>query len=119
VDLSGPIDAYLKSVAAGDGILHIFVPHTTAAVTINENADPDVRSDIKRFLMERVPHDWGFQHAEGNSDAHILSSLIGVSLSIFVSNGMPVLGTWQSVFFGEFDGPRRRQVLLKFVPDKA
>lgn len=117
MDLSRPIDACLKAISAHNGLLTIFVPHTTAAVTINENADPDVRADMRSFLRERVPRSWGFRHAEGNSDAHILSSLVGVSLTILVSAGSPVLGTWQSVYFCEFDGPRSRRVLLKFSPD--
>jgi len=117
VDLTVAVDSYLRSVEADTGRLIIFVPHTTAAVTINENADPDVPRDICGFLRSLIPRDWGFCHREGNSDAHILSSLVGVSLTVMVAGGSPVLGTWQSVFFAEFDGPRNRRVLFKFISD--
>lgn len=117
LDLTDAVDTYLRSVHADTGRLIIFVPHTTAAVTINENADPDVPRDICGFLRSLIPKDWGFRHREGNSDAHILSSLVGVSLTVLVAGGSPVLGTWQSVFFAEFDGPRNRRILFKFISD--
>ena len=92
-----------------EGVVVVFTPHTTGAVTINENADPDVPRDVLGHLSEMVPNK-GFRHAEGNSDAHIKSSLVGASETIIVKDGRLVLGTWQSVFFCEFDGPRRRKV---------
>lgn len=97
-----------------DGILLVHTTHTTAGLTINENADPDVKSDMLRALDEIIPK-ISFRHAEGNSDAHIKSSLMGSSLSIPITNGKAVLGIWQGIYFCEFDGPRNRQVLLKFV----
>ncbi len=96
-----------------DGILHVFVPHTTAAVTINENADPDVVRDIEAHMSALVPRDGGFRHSEGNSDGHIKSSLFGCSETVFVEGGKLVLGTWQGIYFCEFDGPRSRKVFVK------
>ncbi len=96
-----------------DGICTVFVPHTTAGVTINENADPDVVHDISGHLMKMVPPGANFAHAEGNSDAHIKSSLVGPSLNLIVSGGRVVLGTWQGIFFAEFDGPRHRKLYIK------
>jgi len=113
------IGSFLREHQAVDGVLVIFVPHTTAAVTINENADPDVKNDILSYLSRLIPADAGFRHMEGNSDAHIKSSLVSPSLSILVSGGKVVLGTWQSVFFCEFDGPRTRKLYLKYIPDLA
>jgi len=96
-----------------EGLCLVFIPHTTAAVTINENADPDVRRDIDMHMSKLVPAGGDYQHSEGNSDGHIKSSLFGPSLTLIVSNGNPVLGTWQSVFFCEFDGPRNRKVVIR------
>ncbi|HAL86416.1 MAG TPA: hypothetical protein DCM31_05810 [Deferribacteraceae bacterium] len=98
-----------------DGILTVFTPHTTAAVTINENADPDVQRDMTAFMNKLVPDEAYFRHSEGNSDAHIKSSLFGCSETIIVENSRLVLGTWQGVYFCEFDGPRQRKVWLKFI----
>ncbi len=97
-----------------DGILTVFVPHTTAGVTINENADPDVACDMTRFMEQLVPNAPGFRHAEGNSDAHIKASLFGSSVQVMVRGGKLWLGTWQGVYFCEFDGPRSRTVQLAF-----
>ncbi len=96
-----------------DGICHVFMPHTTAAVTINENADPDVVRDIETHMSRLVPEDGGFRHSEGNSDGHIKSSLFGCSETVFVEGGKLVLGTWQGIYFCEFDGPRSRKVFVK------
>jgi len=96
-----------------EGLCLVFIPHTTAAVTINENADPDVRRDIDMHMSKLVPARSDYRHSEGNSDGHIKSSLFGPSLTLIVSNGNPVLGTWQSVFFCEFDGPRNRKVVIR------
>lgn len=96
-----------------DGICHIFVPHTTAGITINESADPDVKSDVIMELNKMVPFQDSYQHMEGNSAAHIKASIIGSSVSIFIENGNLQLGTWQGIFLCEFDGPRKRQIWVK------
>ena len=98
----------------GQGVLYVFVPHTTAGVTIQENADPDVKHDLVRKLEELVPKDEPYyRHAEGNSDSHLKTAMLGSSEAILVENGRPVLGTWQGVYLAEFDGPRTRKVLLR------
>jgi len=98
-----------------NGICYVFVPHTTAAVTINENADPDVPRDILMEIGKVIPPDDLYRHIEGNSDAHIKSSLFGASETVIVDSGKLVLGTWQSVFFCEFDGPRSRKLWVKII----
>jgi secondary thiamine-phosphate synthase enzyme len=100
-----------------DGLVNIYIPHTTAAVTINEGADPAVKSDILGYLGELVPESGSFEHVEGNSDSHIKSSLIGNSINVIVENGKLILGTWQAIYFCEFDGPRSRKVYLKLIKD--
>jgi len=99
------------------GVCHLFVPHTTAAVTLNEQADPSVVEDIIEQLDAMVPQHSGYRHSEGNSPAHIKSSLLGSSAMVLVDDGRLVLGTWQGIFFCEFDGPRSRSLLVKIVPD--
>ena len=94
---------------------YVYVPHTTAAVTINENADPDVVSDIIMGLEAIVPENLSYEHAEGNSTAHIKSSMVGVSEEIFIEDGRLVLGTWQGIYFCEFDGPRSRKAHMKII----
>ena len=98
-----------------DGAVLLFVPHTTAAVTVNENADPDVVHDLLMELDKIVPLRDGYRHGEGNSAAHIKSTLVGVSQLLPVADGEPVLGTWQGIYFCEFDGPRRRRLLLQVL----
>jgi secondary thiamine-phosphate synthase enzyme len=98
------------------GVIYIFSPHTTAGIAINEGADPDVCSDIMRFLKTLVPKAWGFKHLEGNSDSHIKTAFVGSSEMVIVDAGELVLGTWQRVFFCEFDGPRNRKFFLKTIP---
>ena len=98
-----------------DGVLTLFVPHTTAGITINENADPDVALDMERFSDELVPQSSHFRHDEGNSDSHIKASFYGSSLQVIVQNGRMWLGTWQGVYFCEFDGPRQRRLQLAFT----
>ncbi len=115
IDITGQIRAALKEGRIQSGVCHVFVPHTTAAVTINENADPDVQKDILSELDKVIPLSDHYRHVEGNSAAHIKSSLVGTSETIFVENGDLVLGTWQSVFFCEFDGPRTRKFIVKFT----
>lgn len=98
-----------------DGIITVFVPHTTAGVTINENADPDVARDMESFSDELVPQSNHFHHSEGNSDAHIKASFYGSSVQVIIWNGKMWLGTWQGIYFCEFDGPRERKVCLAFA----
>jgi secondary thiamine-phosphate synthase enzyme len=116
IDITAPVRDFVRAARCPEGILLIFTPHTTAGVTINENADPAVRHDIGEFFKRRIPRQDYFQHSEGNSPAHILSSLVAASETLIVQNGEALLGTWQGVFFCEFDGPRRRRVHLKILP---
>ncbi len=102
-----------------NGVCYLYVPHTTAGILINEGYDPDVASDMEAAFDRIVPSDLKFKHAEGNSDSHIKVALTGTSQTIFVENGRLALGRWQAVFFGEFDGPRHRELHLKIVPDPA
>ena len=113
IDITEEIEASLREYRIDDAILTLFTPHTTAAITINENADPDVTRDMLYGLAKLIPNDPHFKHAEGNSDAHLKSSLIGVSETLLFEDGHLLLGTWQGVYFCEFDGPRARQVKIK------
>lgn len=110
VNIDHHLNDALKKSGVVEGVMTVFVPHTTAAVTINENADPSVKRDILSYLSKLIPESGNFTHSEGNSDAHIKSSLVGSSVNVIIKNGRMVLGTWQSVFFCEFDGPRNRKV---------
>lgn len=112
--VTGEVDRALSSLTSGDGICTIVVPHTTCAISVNENADPDVPTDLTRALRAMIPK-VNFRHGEGNSDAHLLSMMIGTSLSWPYRNGQLVLGTWQGVYFIELDGPRERKVTLYVV----
>lgn len=114
VPITGQVAALLQQRGWQDGILTLFVPHTTAAVTINENADPDVARDMTWFMEQLVPDVAGFRHAEGNSDAHIKASLFGSSVQVIVRDGKLWLGAWQGIYFCEFDGPRSRKLHLAF-----
>ena len=96
-----------------DGVCHVYVPHTTAGVMINEGADPNLIQDILARLVQLVPQDGRYAHIEDNADSHIKAALVGSSVVVLIRKGAPLLGTWQSVFFCEFDGPRRRQVFLR------
>jgi secondary thiamine-phosphate synthase enzyme len=115
IDITRSVQEAVKKTGVEDGICIIFIPHTTAAVTINENADPSVVQDIVMELNKMVPFKDQYRHTEGNSPAHIKSSLVGCSQIIFVESGKLVLGTWQGIFFCEFDGPRSRKVQVKAV----
>lgn len=115
VEITTKVQKAVTQAGVKQGICHLFVPHTTAAVMINENADPDVPRDIRAGLDGLIPRDGDYRHSEGNSDSHIKAALIGMSLSVFVENGKLVLGRWQGIFFCEFDGPRERQLHLKIV----
>jgi secondary thiamine-phosphate synthase enzyme len=112
INITGQINAVLAAAGFREGCCTVFVSHTTAAVTVNEDADPDVAEDLLRFLQSMVPLKNGYKHREGNSDAHIKASLLGCSLHLIVRNGTLDLGTWQGVFLAEFDGPRTRQVKI-------
>jgi len=105
----------LRELGVGDGIALVFCPHTTAGVLIQENADPDVGRDLLGVLERFAPADGAYAHAEGNSDAHAKAVLVGASVQCIVRNGRPSLGTWQSIFFAEFDGPRTRTVRVEAV----
>ena len=115
IDITARIESLVESSEVPDGICHLYVPHTTAAVTINEGADPSVKRDIIASLDKLVPHVGDYMHMEGNSDAHIKATLTGNSDTIFIEKGSLVLGTWQAVYFCEFDGPRSRQLMVKIV----
>jgi len=117
LDLTGQIQAAVRESGVQEGLCHLFVPHTTAAVTINENADPSVRVDILMVLNQIISDKEPYRHLEGNSPAHIKASLIGPQLTLLVSGGRLVLGTWQGIYFCEFDGPRSRRLHLKVVAD--
>jgi secondary thiamine-phosphate synthase enzyme len=117
IDITAAIKHYLIEIHAQNGLLSVYCPHTTAGITINENADPDVRKDLMKYLGQAVPENDGYAHAEGNSDAHIKSTLVNCSQVLIVEDGQLMLGQWQGVFFMEFDGPREREVWLKYLPD--
>lgn len=110
IDVTEAVEAALRRAGVSEGLCTLFVPHTTAAVTVNENADPGVQRDLLAHLRRLVPREGGYAHAEGNSDAHIKSSLVGVSVVLPVVGGRLSLGTWQGVYFCEFDGPRTRRL---------
>ena len=118
IDITAELKEILRKANVNNGVCHLFVLHTTAGITVNEGADPAVQRDINTFLSKLIPNDPYFTHSEGNSDAHIKSSLVGTSLTLIVEGGKPHLGTWQSVYLCEFDGPRFRRIALKIVPDQ-
>ena len=113
IDITSRVREAVTASGIREGLCTIFIPHTTAAVTINENADPDVVRDFLYELDKIVPWQDGYRHAEGNSAAHLKSSLIGVSKQVLIENGRLMLGTWQGIYFCEFDGPRTRRVLVR------
>lgn len=113
VNITPQLKEFIRSSSVKDGRLMIFVPHTTAAITINENADPSVPRDITFALNRISPKLKEFTHLEGNADAHVKSSLIGCSQDVLIENGELLLGTWQGIFFCEFDGPRTRKAILR------
>lgn len=109
------INQEIKTKNIKEGIVVLYVPHTTAGCLINENADPAVRKDIIEFLSQYIPSNKKYHHLEGNADAHIKSSIIGNSISLIISNGEIVLGSWQGIFFCEFDGPRNRKIFIQII----
>jgi secondary thiamine-phosphate synthase enzyme len=115
IDITAAVQKFIREEKIEKSICLVYTPHTTAAITINENADPDVPRDILAALDRAVPLSVNYRHAEGNSAAHVKSSLVGASELVIIENGRLVLGTWQSVFFCEFDGPRTRKVLISII----
>jgi secondary thiamine-phosphate synthase enzyme len=115
VDLTSEVQGVVASSGVKDGLCVVFVPHTTAGITINENADPDVRADILTALRRAVPDSLPFAHSEGNSPAHVKASLIGSSVMVVVADGKLLLGTWQGIQFCEFDGPRDRKLYIQVL----
>jgi secondary thiamine-phosphate synthase enzyme len=113
VDLTDLVQEMVRDSGVTEGLCHVFAPHTTAGVTINENADPSVKADILMVLNKVISDKEPYRHAEGNSPAHIKASLMGPHVTVFVSDGRLLLGTWQGIFFCEFDGPRSRRVHVK------
>ena len=119
IDITSDVERIVDASGIKSGFCLIHVPHTTAAVTINEKADPDVAIDIDNFLNIIVPADDNFRHIEGNSAAHIKSSLLGCGQTLIIEAGRILLGRWQAVFFCEFDGPRQRRVVVKMIGDSS
>ena len=119
IDITHSVEEAVQKSGVKEGVCFIFAPHTTAAVTINENADPSVTQDILMMVNRVIPYDSVYQHIEGNSAAHIKSSLIGCSKTVFVESGKLALGTWQGIFFCEFDGPKTRKVYVKVVKEEG
>lgn len=118
IDITAEVQSVVSESGISDGVCHVFVPHTTAGITINENADPDVPRDILSTLNKLVPQSAGYQHTEGNADSHVKASLMGSSVTVFIDKGRLALGTWQGIFFCEFDGPRHRRVMVQIMADR-
>ena len=115
VNIDREVQAIVSDHGLDTGVVHVFIPHTTAGVTINENADPDVKADMTMILDRVVPWTGGYAHAEGNSAAHVKASMMGFTATVLVEGGRLQLGTWQSLYFCEFDGPRTRKVWVQLV----
>lgn len=115
IDITNEVQKVVKSSGIVSGIAVIFIPHTTAGVTINENADSDVLRDLKKIYNKLIPEEDGYRHIEGNSQAHALSTLTSPSLTVIIENGSIVLGTWQGIYFMEYDGPRTRNVHIQII----
>ena len=118
IDVTAGVERIVADSGVQSGLCHVFVPHTTAGVIVNENDDPDVARDIEAAFDRLAPHDAPYRHREGNADSHIKSALAGVSQTVHIQEGRLALGRWQGIFFCEFDGPRSRQIHVKIVPDK-
>jgi secondary thiamine-phosphate synthase enzyme len=119
INITAEVTRAVSASGVSHGVCHLYIPHTTAGVTINEGDDPDVARDMEAAFDRMIPRDAGYKHYEGNSDSHIKASLVGSSQTVWIENGRLRLGRWQSIFFCEFDGPRNREVLVKIVPDPA
>jgi secondary thiamine-phosphate synthase enzyme len=118
IDITAMVQDVVKEANVMKGICYLYVPHTTAGITINEGADPSVQRDILNTLSRLVPHEMNYFHREGNADAHIKSTLVGTGVNIIIDEGKLLLGTWQSIFFCDFDGPRHRRIAVKFIDAK-
>lgn len=118
IDITDHVQDAIDELNIKKGVCYLFVPHTTAGITINEGADPSVKKDIEEQLVKLVPFDGSYHHSEGNSPAHIKASLLGFSTFILIEEGRLLLGTWQSIYFCEFDGPRNRRVSLKVIREE-
>jgi len=118
LDITTQVQQVVTALGVKTGTCFLYVPHTTAGILINEHADPDVASDAEGALDSLVPASSHFRHAEGNTDSHLKSMLVGMSQFVFVEAGKLALGRWQGIFFAEFDGPRNRELFLKIVPDR-
>jgi secondary thiamine-phosphate synthase enzyme len=117
--VTAEIEALVRQSGCAHGVCHLYVPHTTAGILINEGDDPAVARDIETTLDRLIPHHGDYKHAEGNSDSHIKTAIVGSSETVWIENGRLVLGRWQTIFFAEFDGPRTRELRVKIVPDPA
>jgi len=115
IDITEMVQDVVQEAEVTRGLCHLYVPHTTAGITINEGADPSVQRDIQNALSRLIPHEMNYFHREGNADAHIKSTLVGTSVQVIIDEGKLLLGTWQAIFFCDFDGPRHRRVAIKFL----
>jgi secondary thiamine-phosphate synthase enzyme len=118
VDITEQVRKLIAKSGVVNGVVHLWSLHTTCALTVNEGADPDVKTDMTRFMRDLVPQDAGFDHDEGNSDAHVKTSLFGPGLTLLVENGEPLLGTWQTIYLAEWDGPRSRTIAATITADR-
>ncbi|HKM65660.1 MAG TPA: secondary thiamine-phosphate synthase enzyme YjbQ [Candidatus Acidoferrum sp.] len=118
LDITEEVQRVVSALGIQSGTCLLYVPHTTAGILINEHADPDVASDAEEALDRLLPSSTTFRHAEGNSDSHVKTMLVGISQFVFVENGKLALGRWQGIFFAEFDGPRERQIYIKVLSDR-
>ncbi|MBI4164814.1 MAG: YjbQ family protein [Acidobacteria bacterium] len=116
-DITGSLQKCIAESGVQNGLCHLFIPHTTAAILINENDDPALATDFDEFLKRLAPRDGRYHHNDGNCDAHLKAAVIGCAKTLMIEDGRLVLGTWQGVFFCEFDGPRRRNLRVKIVSD--
>ena len=117
IDITSQVQQFVTASGHQSGYVICFIPHTTAGITINENADPDVRRDLLYKLRKDIPQNDSYHHAEGNSDAHLKASLMGFSQLLLFESGLLVLGRWQGIYFCEFDGPRNRELIVKVIAD--
>jgi secondary thiamine-phosphate synthase enzyme len=117
VDITTQVQSLLAKSSISNGVLHLYVPHTTAAISINEHADPDVASDVEAAFDRLIPNRGLYKHSEGNSDSHIKAILVGNTQTVFIADGNLLLGRWQGIFFCEFDGPRDRKLHIKIIAD--
>lgn len=115
IDITSMVQDVAEEAGVKKGLCYLYVPHTTAGITINEGADPSVQRDIQNALSRLIPHEMNYFHREGNADAHIKSTLVGTSVQVIIDEGKLLLGTWQAIFFCDFDGPRHRRIAIKFI----